>query len=52
MELQFKGIEEEEKEFIPLLPYWAYSKEEIKILLEQFIKEQKQFTLDIIHTKI
>jgi hypothetical protein len=52
MELQFKGIEEEEKEFIPLLPSWAYSKEEIKILLEQFIKEQKQFTLDIIHTKI
>lgn len=45
MELKFRGIEVEEKEYIPLLPSWAYSKEEIKNLLEQFIKDQKKFTL-------
>lgn len=45
MELKFRGIEVEEKEYIPLLPSWAYSKEEIKNLLEQYIIEQKLFTI-------
>lgn len=43
MELKFRGIEVEEKEYIPLLPSWAYSKEEIKNLLEQYEKNQKYF---------
>lgn len=46
MELQFKGIVEEEKELIPLLPAWAYSKEEIKELLEQYISDQEVFILE------
>jgi hypothetical protein len=45
MQLLFRGIEVEEKEYIPLLPAWAYSKEEIRILLEQHILEQKLFIL-------
>jgi len=46
MELKFRGIDEEEKEAIPILPAWAYSKEEIKKLLEQYIQDQKVFRLD------
>lgn len=45
MELKFRGIEVEEKEYIPLLPSWAYSKEEIKNLLKQYVKDQKKFVL-------
>jgi len=45
MELQFRGIEVEVKEYILFLPAWAYSKEEIKNLLEQYIKDQKIFVL-------
>jgi len=45
MEFNFRGIEEEEKEAIPILPAWAYSKEEIKTLLEQYMLDQKLFIL-------
>lgn len=45
MELQFKGIDAEEKEAIPILPAWAYSKEEIKNLLDQYVMDQKKFKL-------
>ena len=41
----FRGIEVEEKEYIPLLPAWAYSKEEIITLLDQYLKDQKPFVL-------
>ena len=50
MQLQFRGIDEEEKEYIPLLPSWAYSKEDIKNLLEQHILEQKLFYLLCVDT--
>lgn len=45
IDLQFRGIDQEEKEYIPILPSWAYSKEEIKELVEQYIKEAKKFHL-------
>lgn len=51
MELKFRGIEVEEKEYIPLLPSWAYSKEEIKNLLDQYIIEQKLFVLLCVDTE-
>ena len=50
MELQFRGIEVEEKEYIPLLPSWAYSREEIIKLLEQHILDQKIFILLCVDT--
>lgn len=50
MELQFRGIDAEEKEYIHLLPAWAYSKEEIKNLLEQHILDQKLFYLLCVDT--
>jgi len=45
MEFNFRGIDAEEKEIIPILPAWAYSKEEIKNLLDQYIADQQLFVL-------
>ena len=45
MELLFRGIDEEEKECIPILPSWAYSEEEIKDMIEDCIKDKKKFIL-------
>lgn len=45
MELMFRGIDAEEKEVIPILPAWAYSREEIAEMLDQYIMDQKLFVL-------
>ena len=44
MELQFKGIGQE-YEKVALLPYWAYSKSEVKEIIEKMIEVQKDFVL-------
>jgi hypothetical protein len=46
MELNFRGIDAEEKEAIPILPAWAYSKEEIKNLLDQYVNDARIFRLE------
>jgi len=46
MEFNFKGIDEEEKEAIPILPSWAYSKEEIINLLDQYVNNAILFKLE------
>jgi Zn-finger domain-containing protein len=55
MELQFKGVGHIESDRVTevlrtscstdCLPHWAYSIDEIRELLDRFIKEQKEFKI-------